>query len=95
MTLDPDTVELRRGDARYEALVAGELASQASYHRRGDVVVLPHTETDPAFGGQGLAGRLVRFALDDIRSQGLMVEPACPFVADWIAGHPEYSDLVA
>ena len=43
----------------------------------------------------GLAGRLVRFCLDDIRAQGLRVDPACPFVAAYIRKNPEYSDLVA
>ncbi|HTZ42508.1 MAG TPA: GNAT family N-acetyltransferase [Jatrophihabitans sp.] len=88
-------LELRKNEAegRYESHLDGHRIGLATYHRRGDVVVLPHTETEPAYGGRGFAGRLVRFALEDIRSQGLRVDPACPFVADYLAAHPEFADL--
>ena len=80
---------------RYELHLDGRRVGVADYRRQGRTVVLPHTETTPGFGGRGLAGRLVSFALDDIRSQGLKVVPACPFVAVHIRKHPEYADLVA
>ncbi|HEX2903756.1 MAG TPA: GNAT family N-acetyltransferase [Jatrophihabitans sp.] len=80
---------------QYELWLDGRRASLASYRERGGVVVIPHTETDPAYGGRGLAGQLVRFALDDIRSRGRLVEPACPFVARYIEQHPEYADLLS
>jgi predicted GNAT family acetyltransferase len=37
---------------------------------------------------------MVEGALDDIRSQGLTVKAGCSFVADYLAKHPEYSDLL-
>ena len=79
---------------RYEVRSGGQLIGRADYRRDGDRVVIPHTQIDPAFGGQGLGGRMVRYALDDIRRQGLTVVPACPFVSGYIAKHPEYADLV-
>lgn len=46
------------------------------------------------FEGRGVAGRLVRDALDDVRSQGRAVLPVCPFVTGWIRRHEaEYGDL--
>jgi uncharacterized protein len=91
-----EELEFSRNDAagRYEAHLAGRRIGLATYYQRAEVVVLPHTETDPAFGGRGYAGRLVRFALDDIRAQGKQVDPACPFVAHFIQRHPEYADLL-
>jgi predicted GNAT family acetyltransferase len=86
---------LRNEDAgRYEAHLDGRRIGLATYYLRGDVVVLPHTETEPAFGGRGYAGRLVRFALEDIRARGQRVDPACPFVAHYVQQHPEYADLL-
>ncbi len=79
---------------RYEIFLDGRRVGLADFYRRGEVVVIPHTETSPAYGGRGLASRLVRYCLDDIRAQGLTVQPACPFVAAFIAKHPEYADLV-
>jgi predicted GNAT family acetyltransferase len=82
------------GADRYELHLDGHQVSLASYYERDNVVVLPHTETDPAYGGKGYAGQLVKFALDDIRAQERKVDPACPYVADYIAKHPEYADLL-
>jgi predicted GNAT family acetyltransferase len=92
----PDEVTLSKDEAagRYEIRIAGRRVGLADFYRRGDVVVIPHTETSPEFGGRGLASRLVRYCLDDIRAQGLRVEPACPFVAAFIGKNPEYADLV-
>ena len=78
---------------RYVASLDGEVIGRADYVRRGDVVVIPHTQISPAHAGRGLGGRLVRFALDDIRARGLRVGPACPFVSHYISEHPEYRDL--
>ena len=81
--------------ARYEILVDGELAGFVQYHLRNDVIALIHTETDDRFRGHGLAGQLVRSALDTARERHLTVLPYCPFVKSWIAGHPDYQDLVS
>ena len=82
--------------SRYELHVGAELAGFVQYRlRRGDAVIsLVHTQVDPAFEGQGLAGRLARFGLDDARSRGLAVLPFCPYINSWIKKHPEYADLV-
>jgi len=92
-----DGVTIGRNDdaGRYEIFSDGHRVGLADYFRRGDVVVIPHTETLPQYGGRGLAGRLVRYCLDDIRAQGLRVDPACPFVAAYIRKNPDYADLVA
>lgn len=82
-------------ERQYELHLDGVRVSVASYYERDEVTVIPHTETLPAYGGRGLAGRLVGFALDELRSRGRKVGPACPFVAGFIAKHPEYQDLLA
>jgi predicted GNAT family acetyltransferase len=83
------------GAGRYELHLDGQLVSQVDYTEQGGVVVLPHTETDPAFGRRGLAAQLVRFALDDIAAAGLKVDPACPYVAAYIRKNQGYARLVA
>lgn len=81
---------------RYEARIGGELAGVVEYVRAGNVIVLAHTEVDPAFEGRGVGGTLARAALDDIRADGqLEVVPTCPFIVAWIQRHPEYVDLVS
>lgn len=94
----PDlTVTRNDADGRYEARLAEDVAVIAFRRRDTDppVLVMSHTEVPDGMRGQGVGGRLVEGALDDVRSRGELVEPTCPFVASWIQEHPEYADLVA
>ena len=79
---------------RFEARIGDELAGVLTYVRENGVVVYPHTVVQPHFEGRGIGGRLAKTALDDARARGLKVDPACPFVEDYIRKHPEYADLV-
>lgn len=88
-------VEIVRAEDRYEVWVDGERAGLTEAEERDGAIVMPHTEVDDAYSGQGLAGRLVRFALDDIRERGFQVVPRCPYVKGWIDEHPDYQDLLA
>ena len=81
---------------RFEARTAdGGVAGFSAYERHGDTVVITHTEVDDGHEGQGVGGQLARVALDQLRTEGLRVDPRCPFVAGWIERHPDYQDLVA
>ncbi len=79
---------------RYVIAVDGEPAGFAQYRDRGRAIAFVHTEIDDRHEGQGLGGRLVSAALDDVRSRGLAVLPFCPFVRSYIQRHPQYLDLV-
>jgi predicted GNAT family acetyltransferase len=78
---------------RYEAMIGGELAGTAAYIRTPEVIAFIHTEVDAAYEGHGIGSALARTALDDARAQGLRVLAICPFIAGWLARHPEYDDL--
>ena len=80
---------------RYEARRGDEVVGFIEYRAVGSRRLLIHTEVDPSVEGQGVGGRLVRGALDDIRARGLTITVKCPFVAAFLARHPEYGDLVA
>ena len=79
--------------SRYELTEDGATAF-ASYVREGDVLVFDHTVTPPTLRGRGIASRVVNAALADVRAKGLRIVPACSFVADYMARHPEEGDLV-
>ena len=82
-------------DQRYEISVDGERAGIAEARDEGDVVVFHHTEVDERFEGQGLAGQLVSYALEDVRAHGKKVRPTCVYVRGYIEKHPEFQDLRA
>ncbi|MBO6574419.1 MAG: N-acetyltransferase [Rhodothermales bacterium] len=78
---------------RFEIDLGGPVAI-ADYIRAGDRVSFHHTLVPYAFRGKGIAGRLVKTALDWAREEGLKVRPQCWYVAQWIDRNPEYADLV-
>lgn len=80
--------------SRYEVYSGEQLAGFAEYTLDGTRVSFTHTETEPAFAGQGLAKRLVAEALEDVRGRGHAVLPYCPYVRKFLGKHPEYVDLV-
>jgi hypothetical protein len=88
--------QVRRDEqqSRYEMVVDDQVAGFADYVDQADVRMFPHTVTSPQFRGQGVAGEVVKVALDDARSEGKKVVPACSYVADYIDRHPEYADLL-
>ena len=80
---------------RFEIIVDGELGGFAAYRLRDGVVVITHSEVDPAYQGQGVGGELVRQTLDQLRERGATVVPACPFFAAYLRKHHEYDDIIA
>lgn len=57
-------------------------------------IYLTHTEVPVALEGQGIGSQLIKKALEDIKSQGLLLVPLCPFVAGYIQKHPEWRSIV-
>jgi predicted GNAT family acetyltransferase len=80
---------------QFEITVDGARAGLAAYRTAPGRITFTHTEIDDAYEGRGLGSALVRAVLDAARERGLAVRPMCPFVRSYIAGHPDYLDLVA
>ena len=80
---------------KFAIIVDDEVAGYTEYRMGPGVRSFMHTIVDPKFRGQGLAGQLVKFGLDESRGEGLLVEPYCPFTRRYIQEHPEYLDLVS
>lgn len=90
--------EIRKNEAlsRFEISVDGEFGGFAEYKVTGKVMALPHTVVEPKFGGKGVGGALVAYALEEARSNGLTVAPYCSFVAKVISKENErYGELVS
>ncbi len=84
--------------SRFELRLNGDIAGVADYVITSDgdntIVEMPHTQTESAFRGQGIASVLVRGALDNIAAAQRQVLPTCPFVSDFIANHDSYAHLL-
>ena len=91
---DDITLAHHPAENRYELTVDGVLAGRVEYVEDDGVIDMQHTIVDPAFGGRGLGGRIVEYALTDARERGLRVVPTCSFISRFIDTHPDYQDLV-
>jgi predicted GNAT family acetyltransferase len=80
---------------RYEAHRDGALVGFLEYVVKRGRIALVHTEVPPEHEGQGIAGGLARFALEEARRGGLRVIPICPYVRTYLERHPEYADIVS
>jgi predicted GNAT family acetyltransferase len=78
---------------RFEADVDGGVA-HADYRMRGEVMGIVHTEVPVAAEGRGIAGQMVRAALDHARAHGLRVQPLCSYVRNYMHRHPDTHDLL-
>ena len=83
-----------RDASRYELVEDGHKAV-AAYKLSGDTITFTHTVVPQELQGRGVASRLIKAALDDVRARGLKVVAQCPFVAAYIERHPEERDLLA
>lgn len=95
--MNPELDVRHNGDTgAYEAVVDGQVVGMIVYHVPGGArrVTLSHTIVEPGYRGRRIATGLVKHALDDLRARDQKLTNYCTFVADYIADHPEYQDLV-
>jgi uncharacterized protein len=79
--------------SRLEIQAGGQPATLL-YRRRGNRLVLIHTEVPEELEGQGLGGVLVTAAVDRAAREGLTVVPLCPFAQGWLERHPDVASRV-
>lgn len=72
----------------------GNCIAEVTFPIYDGVAVIDHTFVDASLRGQGIAGRLVCEAVEQIRSAGLKARPKCSYAIKWFAEHPEHSDLL-
>jgi uncharacterized protein len=85
--MDPK-IEHRPERRRFEAALDGA-HGRLDYRLGPGVMTILHTEVDPALEGHGVAGALVRAALDHARAGGLKVDPVCGYAKAYMERHPE------
>ena len=78
---------------RFELDVEGHKAF-AYYRLAPGVITFTHTEVPKALSGRGIGSKLAHGALEAVQAQGLKVVAECPFIAGYIAKHPEFARLL-
>ena len=80
----------------FEIFVDGKKAGEMTYTWAGDdKFIIDHTEVDEAYGGQGLAKKLVIAGVEYARENSKKVIPLCPYAKATIAKNAELQDVLA
>lgn len=87
-------VQQNEKERKFYASVDGHEAV-IEYSKMGDVYNLAHTYVPEELRGKGIADKLVRGTLDEIKRQGARFLPTCPFVQSFVKKHPEYQEGIA
>ncbi len=61
----------------------------------GTRMTITHTIVPTSVGGRGIAGELVRAALEQARRNDWSVVPACSYADAWMRRHPDFEGLRA
>ena len=89
-------IEVHRLDDKhvYAATIGGLEVANLRYDEVDGRIVVLTTTVVPEFRGRGIATDLIADALDDIRERGRRVTVRCPVVAAFMAGNPQFTDLI-
>ncbi len=88
-------MELVHENGRIYALgESGETLCEIMFPDDGVRADIDHTFVSDALRGQGMAGKLVKEALTQIRERGLKAaKPSCSYAAKWLETHDEFDDI--
>lgn len=79
---------------RIEAKLDTEVIGLVDYELTEDnVLIVPHTEVNTKYEGQGIAGAMTKALLDFAETNNYKVLPICPYTKTYIDRHPEYHKL--
>ena len=87
-------MEFQKETGRIYAEKEGKLIAEITFPEEGGVAVIDHTFVDDSLRGQGVAGRLVRAAADQIRAEDKKARAVCSYARAWFDRHPEEADLL-
>jgi predicted GNAT family acetyltransferase len=91
--VETGAVEFNEAENRFKLSSGGQTA-YLTFRRRPNTIVFVHVEVPGDLAGRGIGSQLSQAGLEFARDQGLQVVPLCPFVAKYIARHPEFLKLV-
>lgn len=66
---------------------------KCEYIVKDSIWQLVHTEVDPAYGGQGIARKLVAQVVQEARNKGVKIDPICSYAQKEFHRNPDYQDV--
>ena len=80
---------------RYTLTIDGHLIALVDYAINGNSISFHHTYTQPQLRGNGYAGEVVAFAVDDVEANSTRrIVPMCWYVSQWFDENPGRQGLL-
>lgn len=96
MDLDTYKTIVNEKENRFELWIEDHFAKIDYKIGRSGNIYLIHTEVPPEITHKGVANKIVKEALEWIRSHEMKMVPSCPYVKAFLKRNPdEYSDILA
>jgi len=73
----------------------GKILAEITFKTKDGIATIDHTFVDESLRGQGVAGQLMRAAVEKIQSDGNKIAATCSYAASWLSKHPEVSHVDA
>ena len=78
----------------YSVNEEGAVVAEITFPENEDgACVIDHTFVDESIRGQGVAGKLVAMAVEQIKEQGKKVQATCSYAASWLEKQVEIEPL--
>lgn len=71
-----------------------ELIGVIDYIALPGKIIATHTEVLERYQGQGIGTQLVQGMIDQLRTEGRLVQPLCPYVTAYLRRHPDQADVI-
>lgn len=78
----------------FKAMEDGSKAGEMTYSRRGETIVIEHTEVDPKFQGKGVGKQLVKEAVNFSRKNNVKISPECSYAKKVLTRGEEFKDVL-
>ena len=72
---------------------AGDVIAEITFPDRDGIAVIDHTFVDSSLRGRGVAGELMRRAVEQIQKDGHAIAATCSYAVAWLEKHPEIPSL--
>lgn len=88
-------IKINNDKSRAEAIEDDKIIGLCEYKIKDGIIDIYHTEVDKAYGGKGLAGKLMDEVVGFARSEKKKIYPTCSYVAKNFDEDSQYKDVDA
>ncbi|WP_272816299.1 GNAT family N-acetyltransferase [Phocaeicola oris] len=81
---------ITENDRIYATDDSGKVIAEVTFPTENGVATIDHTFVDGSLRGQGIAGQLVKMAVDKILADGNKIAATCSYAVAWLERHSEY-----